>query len=50
MNDVVVRQQVPVRTFNDWREPPAGYCEVDLVAHGGTLVSGARTNRGGTSE
>jgi hypothetical protein len=37
----VVRRQVPVHTFNDWREPTPGYCEVDLVAHGGTSVSGA---------
>jgi hypothetical protein len=36
-----VRRQVPVRTFNDWGSPPPGYCEVDLVAHGGTSVSGA---------
>jgi Integrase core domain len=36
-----VRRQVPVRTFNDWGAPPPGYCEADLVAHGGTSVSGA---------
>jgi hypothetical protein len=36
-----VRRQVPVRTFNDWGRPPPGYCEADLVAHGGTSVSGA---------
>jgi hypothetical protein len=36
-----VRRQVPVRTFNDWGKPPPGYCEADLVAHGGTSVSGA---------
>jgi hypothetical protein len=36
-----VRRQVPVRTFNDWGNPLPGYCEVDLVAHGGTSVSGA---------
>ncbi|MGY3341445.1 MULTISPECIES: DDE-type integrase/transposase/recombinase [unclassified Bradyrhizobium] len=36
-----VRRQVPVRTFNDWGSPPPGYCEADLVAHGGTSVSGA---------
>lgn len=37
----VIRRQVPVHTFNDWREPAPGYCEADLVAHGGTSVSGA---------
>jgi Integrase core domain len=36
-----VRRQVPVRTFNDWGTPPPGYCEADLVAHGGMSVSGA---------
>jgi hypothetical protein len=36
-----VRRQVPVRTFNDWRHPSPGYCEADLVAHGGASVSGA---------
>jgi hypothetical protein len=36
-----VRRQVPLRTFNDWGRPPPGYCEADLVAHGGTSVSGA---------
>ncbi|WP_027527858.1 hypothetical protein [Bradyrhizobium sp. Ec3.3] len=33
-----VRRQVPVRTFNDWGSSPPGYCEVDLVAHGGMSV------------
>ena len=36
-----VRREVPVRTFNDWGSPPPGYCEADLVAHGGMSVSGA---------
>lgn len=36
-----VRRQVPVRTLNDWGSPPPGYCEADLVAHGGMSVSGA---------
>jgi hypothetical protein len=36
-----VRRQVPVRTFNDWGSPRPGYCEADLVAHGGMSVSGA---------
>ncbi|MCK1496713.1 transposase family protein [Bradyrhizobium sp. 188] len=35
------RRQVLVRTFNDWGTPPPGYCEADLVAHGGMSVSGA---------
>ena len=36
-----VRREVPVRTFNDWNDPPPGFCEVDLVAHGGMSVTGA---------
>src|SRR3981189_3538935 len=34
------RREVPIRTFNDWNSPPPGYCEVDMVAHGGTSVAG----------
>jgi hypothetical protein len=36
-----VRREVPVRTFNDWKGPAPGYCEVDMVAHGGTSVAGS---------
>ena len=36
-----VRREVPVRTFDDWNDPPPGFCEVDLVAHGGMSVAGA---------
>ena len=36
-----VRRSVPVRTFNDWGDPAPGWVEVDVVAHGGTTVSGA---------
>ena len=35
-----IRREVPIRTFNDWKEPPPGFCEVDMVAHGGTSVAG----------
>jgi hypothetical protein len=31
-----IRRAVPIRTFNDWNDPPPGFCEVDMVAHGGT--------------
>ena len=37
----VVRRGVPVRTFNDWNDPQPGFCEIDLVAHGGTSVAGS---------
>jgi hypothetical protein len=36
-----IRREVPIRTFNDWKSPPPGYCEVDMVAHGGTSVAGS---------
>ncbi|MGE0289697.1 MAG: hypothetical protein AB7P16_25695 [Bradyrhizobium sp.] len=36
---LAVRREVPIRTFNDWHDPPPGFCEVDMVAHGGTSVA-----------
>jgi hypothetical protein len=36
-----IRREVPIRTFNDWKDPVPGFCEVDMVAHGGTSVSGS---------
>ena len=36
-----IRREVPIRTFNDWADPPPGFCEIDMVAHGGTSVSGS---------
>ena len=36
-----IRREVPIRTFNDWNEPPPGFCEIDMVAHGGTSVAGS---------
>jgi hypothetical protein len=24
-----IRREVPIRTFNDWNNPPPGFCEVD---------------------
>jgi hypothetical protein len=32
---------VPIRTFHDWKDPAPGFCEVDMVAHGGTSVAGS---------
>ena len=32
---------MPIRTFNDWGDPPPGFCEIDMVAHGGTSVAGS---------
>jgi hypothetical protein len=36
-----VRREVPIRTFNDWKDPAPGFCEIDMVAHGGTSVAGS---------
>jgi len=36
-----IRREVPIRTFNDWGTPAPGFCEVDMVAHGGTSVAGS---------
>ena len=36
-----IRREVPIRTFNDWNDPPPGFLEVDMVAHGGTSVAGS---------
>ncbi len=36
-----IRREVPIRTFNDWHSPPPGFCEIDMVAHGGPSVAGS---------
>ncbi|UWU94271.1 transposase family protein [Bradyrhizobium sp. CB1015] len=36
-----IRREVPIRTFNDWNSPVPGFCEVYMVAHGGTSVAGS---------
>jgi hypothetical protein len=36
-----IRREVPIRTFNDWKNPAPGFCEVDMVAHGGASVAGS---------
>ena len=36
-----IRREVPIRTFNDWKDPAPGFCEIDMVAHGGTSVAGS---------
>ena len=40
-----VRREVPIRTFNDWSDPPPGFCEIDMLAHGGTSVAGSLAAR-----
>jgi hypothetical protein len=36
-----VRRSVAVRTFADWKDPPPGFMEVDLVAHCGDIAAGS---------
>jgi hypothetical protein len=36
-----IRRSVPIRTFADWKDPPPGYFEADMVEHcGGTKQDG----------
>lgn len=37
---LLIRRQVPVRTFADWGEPAPGFMEADLVCHGGPTTEG----------
>jgi hypothetical protein len=32
---------VPVRTIDDWHDPPPGFAEADLVAHSGPVARGS---------
>ena len=36
-----IRRSVPVRTFDDWHDPPPGFVEADLVAHSGPVTRGS---------
>src|SRR5665647_3008126 len=36
-----IRRSIPVRTFADWRDPPPGFLEIDMVEHcGGQKTDG----------
>jgi hypothetical protein len=36
-----IRRSIPVRTFADWRDPPPGFFEIDMVEHcGGVKTEG----------
>ena len=35
-----LRKSISIRTFNDWKNPPPGYFEMDMVAHCGNSVAG----------
>src|SRR6266513_1831002 len=36
----LLKQQIPIRTFEEWNETRPGFLEADLVAHGGTDIEG----------
>jgi hypothetical protein len=36
----LLKQQIPIRTFQDWEETHPGFLEADLVAHCGTQIEG----------
>jgi hypothetical protein len=36
----LIKKQIEVRTFADWKELRPGFFEADLVAHGGTRADG----------
>lgn len=36
-----IRRAVPIRTHDDWNDPPPGFFEADLVSHSGPLTSGS---------
>jgi hypothetical protein len=35
-----IKRSIPVRTFSDWRNPPPGFFEVDMVEHCGRKTEG----------
>ena len=35
-----IRRSIPVRTFADWRDPPPGFFEIDMVGHCGGVKTG----------
>jgi hypothetical protein len=36
----LLKQQIPIRTFEEWKEIRPGFLEADLVAHGGADIEG----------
>jgi len=36
----LLKQQIPIRTFQEWKETQPGFLEADLVAHCGTDIEG----------
>jgi len=40
----LLKQQIPIRTFEEWKETQPGFLEADLVAHCGTDIEGGYLN------
>lgn len=41
---LILKRQIPIRTFADWNDIPPGFFEADLVAHCGDNVEGSFLN------
>ena len=39
-----LRKSIAIRTFNDWNDPPAGFFEMDMLAHCGKSVAGSHAH------
>lgn len=44
INNTPLRKSIAVRTFSDWNDPPAGFFEMDMVAHCGKSVAGSHAH------
>lgn len=40
----LLKGQVPIQTYTPWEDQRPGFCEIDLVAHGGTSTAGHYLN------
>ena len=41
----LLKQQIPIRTFQEWKETRPGFLEADLVAHCGTEIEAVTSTR-----
>src|SRR5207237_662076 len=41
----LLKQQIPIHTFEEWNETQPGFLEADLVAHCGTNIEGVTCTR-----
>lgn len=42
-----LRKSIAVRTFTDWKDPPPGFFEMDMVTHCGKSVAGQSSSQPG---